>query len=162
MSDFNSLFPHFLDRCVGLKSVLMPVAFVLFVTGVIASTIGGRRSASAYVRAFGRTSVYVVLLAFLVPWGNELSQITDTTVREVIKADPRKVFDQYNAALIAKRSETERASWWDKLFNAGTSMFEAIVSGVLWLFGLLASAIVFYAYIVQKMVLYLEIGRAHV
>lgn len=155
MADFNSLFPHFLERCVELKSILMPVAYVLFVVGMVSSTISGRRSPSAYLRAFERTGVYVVLVVYLVPWGNELSQITDTTVREVIKADPGKVFEDYTAALVAKKSSSERASWWDKLFNAGTSLFEAIVSGFLWLFGLLASAIVFYAYIVQKMVLYL-------
>jgi hypothetical protein len=122
---------------------------------MISSTISGQRSAGAYMRSIGRTIVYVMLLTFLVTWGNQLTQIVNTTVTETIQADPAKVFDEYNSALVAKKSTTEQTGWWDKLFHAGTTIFEAIVSGFLWLFGLLASAILFYAYIVQKMILYL-------
>jgi hypothetical protein len=122
---------------------------------MISSTITGQRSAGAYMRSIGRTIVYVMLLTFLVTWGNQLTQIVNTTVTETIQADPAKVFDEYNAALVAKKSTSEQTGWWDKLFHAGTTIFEAIVSGFLWLFGLLASAIMFYAYIVQKMLLYL-------
>ena len=155
MTDFNSLFPTFLSQCSQLKTTLMPVAYLLLVAGMISSTITGQRSAGAYMRSIGRTIVYVMLLTFLVTWGNQLTQIVNTTVTETIQADPAKVFDEYNAALVAKKSTSEQTGWWDKLFHAGTTIFEAIVSGFLWLFGLLASAIMFYAYIVQKMVLYL-------
>ncbi len=155
MQDFNSLFPHFLERCVELKSALVPVAYLLLVVGVISSTLTGRRSASAYLRTFGRTIVYILLLVYLVTWGNEFTALTDRAVKEIIRADPAAVFEQYNAALIAEKSQEEEAGWWDKLFNAGTTIFEAIVSGFLWLFGLFASLIQFLAYIVQKMVLYL-------
>jgi hypothetical protein len=155
MTDFNSLFPNFLSQCSQLKTTLMPVAYLLLVTGMISSTITGQRSAGAYMRTFGRTIVYIMLLTFLVTWGNQLTQIVNTTVTQTIQADPAKVFDEYNAALVAKKSTSEQTGWWDKLFHAGTTIFEAIVSGFLWLFGLLASAILFYAYIVQKMILYL-------
>jgi hypothetical protein len=155
MTDFNSLFPNFLSQCSQLKTTLMPVAYLLLVAGMISSTITGQRSAGAYMRTFGRTIVYIMLLTFLVTWGNQLTQIVNTTVTQTIQADPAKVFDEYNAALVAKKSTTEQTGWWDKLFHAGTTIFEAIVSGFLWLFGLLASAILFYAYIVQKMILYL-------
>jgi hypothetical protein len=155
MTDFNSLFPNFLSQCSQLKTTLMPVAYLLLVAGMISSTITGQRSAGAYMRSIGRTIVYVMLLTFLVTWGNQLTQIVSTTVTETIQADPANVFDEYNAALVAKKSTSEQTGWWDKLFLAGTTIFEAIVSGFLWLFGLLASAIMFYAYIVQKMLLYL-------
>jgi hypothetical protein len=155
MTDFNSLFPTFLSQCTQLKTTLMPVAYLLLVVGMISSTITGQRSAGAYMRSIGRTIDYVMLLTFLVTWGNQLTQIVNTTVTETIQADPANVFDEYNAALVAKKTTSEQTGWWDKLFHAGTTIFEAIVSGFLWLFGLLASAIMFYAYIVQKMVLYL-------
>jgi hypothetical protein len=155
MTDFNSLFPTFLSQCTALKTTLMPIAYLLLVVGMVSSTITGQRSAGAYMRSIGRTIIYVMLLTFLVTWGNQLTQIVNTTVTETIQADPAKVFDEYNAALVAKKSTSEQTGWWDKLFHAGTTIFEAIVSGFLWLFGLLASAIMFYAYIVQKMVLYL-------
>jgi hypothetical protein len=155
MTDFNSLFPSFLSQCSQLNTTLMPVAYLLLVAGMISSTITGQRSAGAYMRTFGRTIVYIMLLTFLVTWGNQLTQIINTTNTEVIQADPSKVFDEYNAALAAKTSTGSQTSWSDKLFHFGATLFEAIVSGLLWLFGLLASAILFYAYIVQKMILYL-------
>jgi hypothetical protein len=155
VTDFNSLFPNFLSQCAQLKSTLMPVAYLLLVAGMISSTITGQRSAGAYMRTFGRTVVYIMLLTYLVTWGNQLTQIVNTTTTEVIQADPAKVFDEYNAALAAKKSTSNQTSWSDKLFHMGATLFEAIVSGFLWLFGLLASAILFYAYIVQKMILYL-------
>jgi len=155
MTDFNSLFPNFLSQCSQLKATLMPVAYLLLVVGMISSTITGQRSAGAYMRTVGRTVVYIMLLTYLVTWGNQISQIVNTTTTETIQADPANVFNEYNAALVAKKSTSEQTGWWDKLFHAGTTIFEAIVSGFLWLFGLLASAILFYAYIVQKMILYL-------
>jgi type IV secretion system protein TrbL len=155
MTDFNSLFPNFLSQCSQLKATLMPVAYLLLVVGMISSTITGQRSAGAYMRTVGRTIVYIMLLTYLVTWGNQLTQIVNTTTTETIQADPANVFNEYNAALVAKKSTSEQTGWWDKLFHAGTTIFEAIVSGFLWLFGLLASAILFYAYIVQKMILYL-------
>jgi hypothetical protein len=94
MTDFNSLFPNFLSQCSQLKTTLMPVAYLLLVAGMISSTITGQRSAGAYMRSIGRTIVYVMLLTFLVTWGNQLTQIVNTTVRETIQADPAKVFDR--------------------------------------------------------------------
>ena len=65
------------------------------------------------------------------------------------------MYQQYNQALQAQQSTTSQNSWWEKLFNVGTSIFEALISGLLWIFGLLASIIVFYAYLIQKFILYL-------
>lgn len=49
-------------------------------------------------------------------------------------------------------------SWWETL--NGQAMFEAVISGVLYLLGLLASVIVFYAYLVQKFILYVGFALA--
>ncbi|MGD0649727.1 MAG: hypothetical protein ABSA97_01055 [Verrucomicrobiia bacterium] len=155
MNNFDSLFPNFTARCADLKSVLMPVAYLLLVTGMVLSTIAGRRSTGAVMRALGRTIVYIIVLTQLVNWGNQIAVITDTTVRDVLQADPTNVYQQYNQALQAQQSTTPQNSWWEKLFNVGTSIFEALISGLLWIFGLLASIIVFYAYLIQKFILYL-------
>ena len=133
----------------------MPVAYLFLVTGMVLSTIAGRRSAEAVLRALGRTIVYIIVLTQLVNWGNQIATITDTTVKNVLHADPTNVYQQYNQALQVQKSTTSQNSWWQKLFNAGTSIFEALISGLLWIFGLLASIIVFYAYLVQKFILYL-------
>ena len=155
MNNFDTLFPNFAASCAALQSVLMPVAYLFLVTGMVLSTIAGRRSAEAVLRALGRTIVYIIVLTQLVNWGNQIATITDTTVTNVLHADPSNVYQQYNQALQAQKSTTSQNSWWQKLFNVGTSIFEALISGLLWIFGLLASVIVFYAYLVQKFILYL-------
>jgi len=160
MNNFDSLFPNFTARCADLKSVLMPVAYLLLVTGMVASMIAGHRSTRAVLQTLGRTIVYIILLTQLVNWGNQITAITDTTVRDVLQADPGNVYQQYNQALQAQKSNSSQAGWWEKLFNVGTSIFEALISGLLWIFGLLASIIVFYAYLIQKFILYLGYALA--
>ena len=160
MNNFDTLFPNFTARCADLKSVLMPVAYLFLVTGMVSSTIAGHRSTRAVLQALGRTIVYIILLTQLVNWGNQITVITDTTVRDVLQADPSNVYQQYNQALQAQQSTTSQNSWWEKLFNVGTSIFEALISGLLWIFGLLASIIVFYAYLIQKFILYLGYALA--
>ena len=155
MNNFDTLFPNFAASCSALKSVLMPVAYLLLVTGMVLSMIAGRRSAGPVLRALGRTIVYIIVLTQLVNWGNQIATIIDSTVTNVLHADPSNVYQQYNQALQAQQSTTSQNSWWERLFNVGTSIFEALISGLLWIFGLLASVIVFYAYLVQKFILYL-------
>jgi hypothetical protein len=73
MNDFNTLFPNFLNQCAELNRVLTPVAIVLFVVGIVSSTITGQRSPSAYLRTVARTFAYVAVLASLQTWGNEVA-----------------------------------------------------------------------------------------
>jgi hypothetical protein len=160
MNNFDTLFPNFTARAADLKSVLMPVAYLLLVTGMVSSMIAGHRSTRAVLQTLGRTIVYIILLTQLVNWGNQITLITDTTVRDVLQADPSNVYQQYNQALQAQKSNGSQDSWWEKLFNVGTSIFEALISGLLWIFGLLASIIVFYAYLIQKFILYLGYALA--
>lgn len=160
MNNFDTLFPNFTARCADLKSVLMPVAYLLLVAGMVSSMIAGHRSTRAVLQTLGRTIVYIIVLTQLVNWGNQITLITDTTVRDVLQADPSNVYQQYNQALQAQQSGSSQNSWWQKLFNVGTSIFEALISGLLWIFGLLASIIVFYAYLIQKFILYLGYALA--
>jgi hypothetical protein len=39
MTDFNSIFPNFVNQCVQLKRFLMPVAFVMLAGGMISPII---------------------------------------------------------------------------------------------------------------------------
>ena len=85
-----------------------------------AASDAGRRSADAVLRALGRTIVYIIVLTQVVNWGNQIAVITDTTVKNVLHADPSNVYQQYNQALQAQKSTTSQTSWWEKLFNVGT------------------------------------------
>ena len=161
MNDFDSLFPNFANQCAEMNRVLLPAAFVLLVVGVVSSTITGQRSPGAYLRTFGRTMAFLAVLSQLTIWGNQISGIVDNTVKTTLKADPTKVFDQYKKTLeVQKGTGTGgKNSWWDKLFDS-QAVFETIISAVLYALGFFATVIVFYAYLIQKFVLYLGYALA--
>ncbi len=161
MNDFNTLFPNFLNQCTEMNRVLTPIAFVLLAIGIVSSTVTGRRSPSAYLRTIGRTFAFAAVLSYLPTWSNEISTTIDTTVRETLRADPAAVYDQYQKALALKKGNTSSGgskSWWDLL--DAQALFEMFISGVMWLLGFLASVIVFYAYLVQKFILYVGFALA--
>jgi hypothetical protein len=137
-----------------MNRVLLPVAFVLIVIGMVSSTVTGQRSPGAYLRTFGRTFVLLAVLSQLTTWGNQISSVVDTTVKTTLQADPTKVFEQYKKTLQVQEGSSTDDSWWSKLFD-GKAIFEAVISSVLYGLGLFASIIVFYAYLVQKFILYL-------
>ncbi len=162
MNDFNTLFPNFLNQCAEMNRVLTPIAFVLLAIGIVSSTISGHRSASAYLRTFGRTFAFAAVLAYLPTWSNEAATVVDTTVRETLRADPAAVYAQYQKALELKKGTTPTGSgsksWWDML--DAQAIFEAGISIVMYALGFLASVIVFYAYLVQKFILYVGYALA--
>ncbi len=159
MNDFNTLFPNFLNQCAELNRVLTPVAIVLFVVGIISSTVSGQRSASAYVRAIARTAAYVAVLASLLTWGNQVATAIDSTVKTTLQADPAAVQAQYQKALTMQKGTTGKSkSWWDLL--DAQAIFESGLSCIMWFVGWLASVIVFYAYLAQKFILYVAYGFA--
>jgi hypothetical protein len=161
MNNFDTLFPNFLNQCAEMNRVLTPIAFVLLAIGIVSSTVTGRRSPSAYLRTIGRTFAFAAVLSYLPTWSNEISTTIDTTVRETLRADPAAVYDQYQKALALKKGNPSSGgskSWWDLL--DAQALFEMFISGVMWLLGFLASVIVFYAYLVQKFILYVGFALA--
>jgi hypothetical protein len=160
MNDFNTLFPNFLNLCGELNRVLTPVAIVLFVVGIVSSTVTGQRSPGAYLRTIARTCVYVGVLASLQTWGNDVASAVDTTVKNTLQASPQDAQAQYQKALTIQKGTTDKKSWWDLL--DAQSVFEAVLSAILTAFAWLAGVIVFYAYLVQKFILYVGYGFAPV
>jgi hypothetical protein len=162
MNNFDTLFPNFLNQCAEMNRVLTPIAFVLLAIGIVSSTVTGHRSPSAYLRTIGRTFAFAAVLAYLPTWNNEIATVVDTTVKETLKADPAGVYGQYQKALAVNKgtssSGTGSKSWWDLL--DAQALFETAISAVMWLLGFLASVIVFYAYLVQKFILYVGYALA--
>jgi hypothetical protein len=154
MPDFNSIFPNFSSNCVNLKNTLTPLAYLLLVGGMISSTIAGHRSGAAYMRTFGRTLMFIVVLTFLVSWGNTITSLVDTTVKQTLGVDPSKIYSDYQQALQVKKAANGETGWWQKVFEWRASLLEAILTGVLWLFGWIASAIMWWAYVLQTAILF--------
>src|SRR6266545_7685285 len=162
MNNFDTLFPNFLNQCTEMNHVLTPIAFVLLAIGIVSSTVTGRRSPSAYLRTIGRTFAFAAVLAYLPTWSNEIATTVDSTVRDTLHADPARVYQQYQKALAINKGTSGTTSgsksWWDVL--DGQALFEAGISIILWVLGFIASVIVFYAYLVQKFILYVGYALA--
>ena len=68
--------------------------------------------------------------------------------------DPSNVHDQYNQLLAVKRDTGSDRCWWDILGDITGFTVETLISGVLWLIGQFASLLLFWAYIIQKFILF--------
>jgi hypothetical protein len=155
MGDFNTMFPNFLNQCLSLKTLLTPIAFLLITSGLIASTVANHHNGGAPLQAVGRVIIYLMLIVFLPTWGNQIVFIVDDTVKNVLKVDPAKIHDQYQAALQLKKSSDGNKSWWEKVINVQASLAEALISVIFITLGWLASTIEWWAYILQSAILFI-------
>jgi hypothetical protein len=153
MNDFNTLFPTFSPVCLSLKSTLTPIAYLLITGGLIATILAGYQSGTVHFRALGRIIVFLMLLAYLPTWGNQVVSTVNDLVNNDLNVNAAQIHDQYEAALQLQKSTDGKKSWWEKTFDFPASMIEALMTVVFLVLGWLASAIEWWAYILQNAIL---------
>jgi hypothetical protein len=154
MASFESLFPTFLQKCAELHELLRIVAFMLFIVGTILFVLHGFNEKTMMLHMV-RLFVLTALLVFLPQWGNQVQSLVQTSILSGLGVDPAHVQDQYNQLLVIKRDTSGSShSWWDILGDIRSFTVEALISGILWLIGEFASLMMFWAYIIQKFILF--------
>src|SRR5882672_10369866 len=153
MATFEQLFPTFLQKCAELHELLRIVAFMLFIVGTILLVLHGF-TGKTLVLHMVRLFILTALLVMLPQWGNQVQSLVQTSILNGLGVDPSHVQDQYNQLLVVKRDTGSDHSWWDILGDLSGLTVEIIISGVLWLVGEFASLLVFWAYIIQKFILF--------
>ena len=153
MASFESLFPTFLQKCAELNELLRIVAFMLFIVGTIMLVVHGF-SGKTLMLHLVRLFVLTALLVMLPQWGNQVQQLVQTSILDGLGVDPSNVQDQYNNLLVVKRDAGSDHSWWDILGDLNGFTVEILISGVLWLVGEFASLLMFWAYTIQKFILF--------
>ena len=153
MASFESLFPTFLQKCVEMHELLRIVAFMLFIVGTIMLVVHGFTGKTLMLHMV-RLFVLTALLVMLPQWGNQVQSLVQTSILNGLGVDPSNVQDQYNNLLVIKRDTGTDHSWWDILGDLSGFTVEVLISGVLWLVGEFASLLVFWAYIIQKFILF--------
>ena len=153
MASFESLFPSFLQKCAELHELLRMVAFMLFIVGTILFVLHGFSGKTLVLHAV-RLFVLTALLVMLPRWGNEAQSLLHSSILNGLGVDPANVQDQYNQLLIIKRDTGSDRSWWDILGDLNEFTVDLLISGILWLVGNFASLLVFWAYIIQKFILF--------
>jgi hypothetical protein len=154
MASFETIFPTFLQKCAELHDLLNVVAFMLFIVGTILFVMHGF-SGKTMMFHLVRLLILTALLVLLPQWGNNTQNLLQSSILSGLGIDPSNVQDQYNALLVVKRDTSTDRSWWDILGDLNGFTVEILVSGILWLVGQFASLLVFWAYVFQKVILYL-------
>ena len=157
MATFDSIFPTFLAKCGDLHTLLLSVAFALFIVGVI-DTVMHRSSHKSILNLLLRLLLLTSLLVYLPAWGNTLQQLLQNTILSGMGIDPADVYKQYNQLLVINRDPTSQSSWWNVMSQLNTFTTDLIVSAILWLVGQLASLMMFWGYIFQQFIL--DLGYA--
>jgi hypothetical protein len=152
MATFDSIFPTFLTKCGELHTLLLSVAFALFVVGVIA-TVSHHASHKSILNLLLRLLILTSLLVFLPAWGNTLQNLLQDSILSGLGVDPSQVYQQFNQLLVIKRDPTTQSSWWNVMAQLHNVTTDLIISAVLWLVGQSASLMMFWAYIFQTIIL---------
>src|SRR5207245_7802523 len=129
------------------------VAFMLFIVGTILFVQNGF-SGKTLILHMVRLFVLTALLVMLPKWGNEAQHILQTSILNGLGVDPSQVHDQYNQLLAVRRDTGSDRSWWDIMGDLNAFTVELLISGILWLVGQFASLLLFWAYIIQKFILF--------
>ena len=153
MATFEQLFPTFLQKCAELHELLRIVAFMLFIVGTILLVVHGF-SAKTLMLHMVRMFVLTALLVMLPQWGNQAQQLLQTSILDGLGVDPSQVHEQYNQLLVIRRDTGNARSWWDIIGDLNAFTVEILITGILWLVGQFASLLLFWAYIIQKFILF--------
>jgi hypothetical protein len=161
MATFDSIFPTFLAKCGELHTLLLSVAFALFIVGIIV-TVFRKFTHRAALDLLLRLLLLTSLLVFLPAWGNTLQNLLQTSILSGLGVDPANVYQQFNQLLIIKRDPATTSSWWNVMSQLHNFTTDLIISAVLWLVGQFASLMMFWAYIFQTIILNLRaLALAH-
>ena len=152
MATFDSIFPTFLAKCGELHTLLLSVAYALFVTGIIV-TVHHRFSHRVLLHLMVRIMVLTSLLVYLPVWGNALQNLLQDSILSGLGVDPTQVYQQFNQLLVIKRDPSTTSSWWNVMSQLHNFTTDLIISAVLWLVGQFASLMMFWAYIFQTIIL---------
>ena len=153
MASFESIFPTFLQVCSELHDLLQTVAFMLFIVGtvmVVMHDFTEKTLGLHIIQLFALTA----LLVFLPQWGNAVQALVQSSILGGLGVDPASVQDKYNQLLVVKHDAGSTHSWWDILGSLQSFTIEHLISGILWLVGQFASLLLFWAYIIQKFILF--------
>ena len=152
MATFDTIFPTFLAKCGELHTLLLSVAYALFVTGIIV-TVHHQFSHKILLRLLVRILVLTSLLVFLPVWGNVIQNLLQASIISGLGVDPSQIYKQFLELLIIKRDPSTLSSWWNVLSQLHNITTDLIITVVLFLVGHFASWMMFWGYIFQKVIL---------
>ncbi len=142
-----------------LFNALLPLAFLLFVAGLVGA-FSQQRASADQLQALVRVIVIVGVLSQFDLILDEAQGYVQHLVTDVLHAQPDEVAQEYLDFITQSRHGQADGSFWDRLFSPGVTLVEAIVGGLLWLGALLAGFVLQLAYLFQRIVIQAGYGLA--
>ncbi len=152
MATFDSIFPTFLAKCAELHTLLLSVAYALLIVGVII-TVMRRSSHKTILNLLLRLLLLMSLLVFLPAWGNALQRLLQDSIISGLGVDPADVYQQFVQLLVIKRDPASTSSWWNVMAQLHNITTDLIITVVLWLVGHFGAVMMYWGYIIQKIIL---------
>lgn len=152
MASFELLFPSLIAKAADLHALLRVAAFGLFIVGTILA-MWPRPTPSRVLRHLVRLLVLTSLLVFLPEWGNQFQSLLQSSILSGLGVEPENLYKRYQELLIIKDHAGPEHSWWE-ILTSGVSV-ELLITGALYLLGQFAGYLLFWAYILQKVLLYI-------
>jgi len=155
MATFDSIFPTFVTKCGELHTLLLSVAYALFVTGIIV-TVHHQFSRKTLLHLLVRIMVLTSLLVYLPVWGNVIQNLLQDSILSGLGVDPTNVYQQFNQLLVINNDPSQnpsQPSWWNIIAQLHNFTADLIITALLWLIGMAASLLMFWAYIFQTVIL---------
>jgi hypothetical protein len=155
MATFNSIFPTFVTMCGELHTLLLSVAYAFFITGIIV-TVHHQFTRKALLHLLARIMVLTSLLVYLPAWGNAIQNLLQDSILSGLGVDPSQVYQQFSQLLVINGDTSQdpsQSSWWNIIAQLHNFTADLIITALLWLIGLVASLLMFWAYIFQTVIL---------
>ena len=146
-------FPHFSPNVRELHTLLLSVAYALFITGIIVTV--HHRFTHKTAAAFDDCASWLLtsLLVFCRFGAITIQNLLQDSILSGLGVDPSHVYQQFNQLLVIKRDPSTQSSWWNVMSQLHNFTTDIIITAVLWLVGQLASLMMFWAYIFQTVIL---------
>ena len=166
--NFETLLPTFPDKIAEFYRFLYPVAISLCFGGVLFGAYRGMfGDLGSMMRKMISVGVIGVILSQFPEWVLEVQNDSGPQLIEELDADPWTVHKQFGGILNNVHRDADDGKggvlgFFDKVSQPGTAIASAIGWLALWIVGKIAWIIMFYGFLIQKVVLYFGIALAPV
>ena len=159
MDDFDVLFPSFKGSVEDLFQGLLVFAYLIMVVGLLLAAYRGMLGSLAeVVRTLIAIAVISVVLGFVDDWVFFLGNTIQDGVVEELGTDPRETHTRFGEILANPQDESEDSSWYDLIFDAEAAVATTLGRWLIFIASKIAWYIVWWAYIIQKAMLYFGIS----
>ena len=159
MDNFDQLFPTFKDAVAELHEGLLVFAYLLMVLGLLAAAYRGMfGSLTEVMRALVTIAVLAVTLNYVDDWTFEIGNAFNDHTIGALDSDPQKTYEKLGEMLAEPADADTETAWYEKIFDPQIAVAEALGKALVWLAAKVAMLIVWWAYFIQRALLYFGIA----